>query len=180
MRFVIPLMLAVGVVCSVSVRADLPDDEAILNRGGADAEVIIQKAQSILASAQVFASRAIGESGSPTTSCWALTVIVRHDPKAKEFLNDLYRLAETPEQRLYAITGLISVDPTEKRSFSPDRISKFAEMTVHTQFGCIGTQSTFGVEAARLLEGGAPSYLFETLPSIYRTIDVVRHPEPTK
>ena len=180
MRFLILLIAAVAVVCTGSIRAELPDDEAILKRGEADAAVIIQKAQSILASAQVFASRAIGEAGSPTASCWALTVIVRHDPKAKEFFNDLYRLAETPEQRLYAIAGLVSVDPSEKKSFTPDRISKFTEMTVHTQFGCIGAPSTFGVEAARLLESSAPYYLFEVLPSIYRTVDVARPPEPTK
>ncbi len=180
MRFLIPLIAAVALVCTGSIRAELPDDEALLKRGGADAVVIIQKARSILASVQVFASREIGEAGSPTASCWALTVIVRHDSEAKEFFNDLYRLGETPEQRLYAIAGLVSVDPMEKKRFTLDDISKFTEMTVHTQFGCISARSTFGAELASLLESSAPYYLFETLPSIYQTVDVARHPEPTK
>jgi hypothetical protein len=154
--------------------AEFPDEENRLKRGGADAEMIIRKARSILASVQVLASRGIGESGTPTSACWALTVIVRYDPKAKEFLNELFQYAETTEQRLYASAGLASMDKPEAVKLAQDRITKFADDVVHTQFGCVASQSTFGLEAARITDGGASYYLFEKLPSIYRTTDVKR------
>lgn len=162
------------------VRAELPNEESLLKRGGPDAESIILKAHGILTSAQVLASRAVGAAGVPTSNCWALTVIVKHDPEARKFLNALFQNATTPEQRLYAIAGLVSLDKAEGAKFAPDRISKIADQAVHTEFGCIFSESTFGIEAANLINGGASHYLFDQLPSLYETVESSRFLMPMK
>ncbi len=174
-------MLAIAVTLVGLAKAELPDEDAILKRGGVDAAAIICKARSIIEAARVFASRGIGESGEPTSACWALTVIVKYDKDAKDSFNALLDHADTPpEQRLYAIAGLLAVDPREKARITPERIGKFSDLNVQTQFGCVGTNSTFGLEAYRLLENGSPSFLYDKLPSFYRTVDVPRFFEPKK
>jgi len=170
----VAMMMAICLGGTVTVRAELPDEEKVLAKGGPDAEAMIQKAQSILASAQVLATSGVGFAGAPTSNCWALTVIVRYDPKAKEFFDSLYERAQAPEQRLYAIAGLVTLDKAEAARFTPEKIVEYADEKVHTLVGCNGSQSTFGVEAASLLKGGAAWYLYKRLPSIYETSDVAR------
>ncbi len=181
MRFQTIISAALAPLLLTALHAELPSEEVILKKGGPDAAMIIEKARDILATSQVFASRGIGEGGTPTSSCWALTVIVRYDPIAKDFLNLLFDSAEFPEQRLYAIAGLITLDPTNKKRFAPEKIQPFADQLVYTQFGCTGAASRFGMETILLLtEDTAPYYLFKKLPSLYSTQSVLRPSETSK
>lgn len=160
------------------VPAKLPNEEAILKAGGKDAQVIIEKARRILWGAEVFATQAVGYTGKSTTSCWALTVIVRHDSKARTFLEKLYADADRPEVKLYAVAGLISLDPTLKPKFAPSNLpSDLCEKSVQAMNGCNVSHERFGTVLLELLEHGASPYLYEKLPSIYETGDVQRFPE---
>ena len=180
MRSLHIIVMSFAIYVGGMVRAELPNEESLLKQGGRGAEMIIRKAHGILATAQVLASSAVGAAGEPTSNCWALTVIVKHDSKAKTFLNELFRYATTPEQRLYAIAGLVSLDKTEGAKFAPDRISKFADQLVHTEFGCIVSESTFGTQAAEIIDGGVALYLFDKLPSLYQTVESTRFLLPMK
>lgn len=88
-----------------------PTETEILQAKGVAAKVIIEKAYSILFQAQVFASRAIGDGAAPTSSCWAMTVIVKHDPEALPRLTRSLSFMEVPEPKLYALAAMFSVDP---------------------------------------------------------------------
>lgn len=170
-------LLVVGALFATaagSVHAHLPDEEVILKSGGRDAEVLIEKAWALLTTAEVFATRAVWEGGDPPTTCWALTVIVRHDARAKERLNELFARTQVPEKKLYAMAGLLYLDAAEKARFTPELLAPLADLPVQTQSGCVGGESTFATEAASLQEHGTAPYIFEHLPSIYRTVEVRR------
>lgn len=150
-------------------------EEAILKAGGAEAQQIILKAHDIVETAEVFASRGIGYGGQPTTGCWALTVIVRYDPKATEFLNDVFSLSQRPEPMLYAIAGLIALDENAKKRFSPEVLpKKLLDAQVQEMSGCVGMSVAFRIALHWLLKDGASYYLYEKLPSIYRTVEAER------
>lgn len=179
MRFP-PLALAVFAAASASLlHAELPSETAILKKGGPEAQMIIGKARDILATTQVFASRVVGDPAVPTASCWALTVIVRHDPKAKDFLNSLFESPAFPEQRLYAIAGLLALDPAEKKRFSPEELGKLPDQTVQTQFGRSSMESDLVASSYMLFTQGTAYYFFPDLPPLYSTITVLR-PAKTK
>ncbi|MDB6073341.1 MAG: hypothetical protein JWO89_981 [Verrucomicrobiaceae bacterium] len=156
--------------------AALPDEEVILKKGGKDAQVLIEKAYDILENAEVFASQAVGYAGSPTRDCWALTVIVRYDSQALKRLAALYEETSQPETKLYAITGLIALDPKQKAKFAPpDFPAKLRDTPVQTMNGCVvDTRKTFGVAVGELEEAGPSAYLYQKLPSIYRATEVRR------
>lgn len=157
-----------------TLRAELPQEELILKKGGPDAAIIIDKARNTLSLARVFASRGVGESGVPTASCWALTVIVRYDPEAKEFFDKLMDSASGYEVKMYAVVGLLELDPTAKARFAKLLAGTFPDQPVHAQFGCMANVSTYGIELYNRLENGTGSYLFEKLPSLYQTVEVER------
>jgi len=154
--------------------AELPSEEAILKAGGGDASAIIQKARTTLSLQKVFGSRGVGYGGRPTSGCWALTVIVRHDKEAKEIFHEIYRLCDEPAAKLYAMAGLLILDPQSKKDFTPEKLGKLAELEVERLDGCIGTTSTLGAVVAELIELGAARYTYEKLPSIYQTADCTK------
>lgn len=154
-------------------------ETAILQAGGPGAGLIIAKAHDILSNAQVYAVGGVGVAGSPSSSCWALTVVVRYDPSAKEFLNRLLDNAE-PEGRLYAVAGLLLLEPDQKKRFQTVKFVERSEDRVWTLFGCSGLLSRFEAQVNDLLEKGAKHLLFEKLPSLYETVDVRRPSSPGK
>ncbi len=167
------LTLAVLTMVCNHARAALPDEEAILKKGGEEAAVVIQKAYEMLGHTETFASRAVSDGGSPTTGCWALTVIVRYDPNALAFLEDVYENVKGPETKLYAAAGLMALDPKQKVKLNPAKLSeKLRAMSVHVMSGCILMQEPFERLLTMLLKDGPKAYLYEKLPSIYRTTDV--------
>ncbi|WP_395750279.1 hypothetical protein [Prosthecobacter sp.] len=176
------LLLTVFTLMALPVlHAELAGEEALLKKGGPDAAKLINKARDILYNTQVFASRGVGEGGTPTDACWALTTLVRYDREAKSFLNDLFEQAEFPEQRLYGMAGLIALDPKEKSRFTEEKLKQFAEERVCSQFGCVGEASTFGIQRYLLLQDGYTGYyLFKELPSLYSTTTVSRPKESAK
>lgn len=163
-----------------ALRAEPPSEEAVLKKGGPDASALINKARDILSTSEVFATRVAGEPPVATSSCWALTVIVRYDPKAKEFLNSLFDAPKFPEQRLYAIAGLVTLDPAEKKRFASEEISKFATEPVQTQFGKTSTSTDLVTAAYMLIQQGTPYYLFPQLPPLSSTSPVTRPPAAKK
>lgn len=181
MHFHLFLLTAFTLMALPVLHAELAGEEAVLKKGGPDAAKIIDKARDILCNTQVFASRGFGEGGAPTDACWALTVIVRYDPEAKWLLNELFERAEFPEQRLYGMAGLIVLDPKEKSRFTEEKLKKFADERVYSQFGCVGEASTFGIQRYLLLQDNYMGYyLFKELPSLYSTTTVPRPKEPAK
>lgn len=158
-----------------------PTETEILQAKGVEAKVIIEKAYSILFKAQVFASRAIGADGGPTSSCWAMTVIVKHDPEALKRLTESLSYIERPEPKLYALAAMFSVDPkTAERWPLSSFPAAYRERVVHTMDGCIYSEATFESALEEIYHSGTRRYLFEDLPSIYQTTDVARHEDRTK
>lgn len=172
-------LLAAVMVSLAALGAQPSDEEISLRGGGKDADLIIAKARDVLSNAQVYAVGGIGVAGSPSVGCWALTVVVRYDRSAKDFLNRMLECAE-PEGRLYAVAGLLLVEPKQRARFQTAKFVERSEDRVWTQFGCSSLSSRFETEVNRLLEGGAKHLLFETLPSIYETVDVRRPPSAKK
>lgn len=173
-------VLAATVMVSLTgFGGEVQGETAMLQTGGPSAVRIIAKAHDILSNAQVYAVGGVGVAGSPSSTCWALTVVVRYDPSAKEFLNRLLDYAE-PEGRLYAVAGLLLLEPDQKRRFQTAKFAERSEDRVCAQFGCSSLISRFETQVNRLLEDGAKHLLFEKLPSIYETVDVRRPPSPKK
>lgn len=159
-----------------------PSEVEILKAHNDASKLIIEKAYSVLFNSQVFASRTVGEPGGSTSPCWALTVIVRYDPQAKQRLTDSLALTDQPEQKLYFLAGLLALDPaTAKRYPIPAFPAKLRSTAAHTLDGCFYDYGkTFEGCLSSLYAGGTRRYLFDDLPSIYQTIDVSRHEEPKK
>lgn len=158
-----------------------PTETEILQAKGVAAKVIIEKAYSILSQAQVFASRAIGDGAEPTSSCWAMTVIVKHDPEALPRLTRSLSFMEVPEQKLYALAAMFSVDPkTAERWPLSSFPAAYRERPVHTMDGCIYSRTTFEGALEEIYRSGTRSYLFDDLPPIYRTTDVARYKDQTE
>lgn len=174
-------VIVLSLICSLSLAqlpVQRPSEAEILKAKGDGAKIIIEKAYSILFHAQVFASRAIGEAGAPTSTCWALTVIVKHDPEALKRLAESLSHIKQPEQKLYALTAMFAVDPKTAERWP---ISSFPasqrEGLVHTMDGCIYSGASFEDALIEVYHSGARRYLFDELPSIYQTTDVARHEE---
>ena len=159
-----------------------PSEVEILKAHNESSKLIIEKAYSVLFNSQVFASKEVGEPGAFTSSCWALTVIVRYDPEARQRLAKSLALTDQPEQKLYFLAGLVALDPASAKRYA---ISTFPEKlrstAAHTLNGCSYDGGTsFEKCLSSLYEGTFRWYLFDDLPSIYLTIDVSRHEEPKK
>lgn len=178
-----PLIIIICAALSgfCSVQGELPSEEAILKTGGEDASFIIDKARSLLVSAEVFASGAVGYGGTPTDTCWALSVVVRFDPKGKEFLTSLYARPSSAVAKLYAAAGLLSLAPGDRKLFNDSlRAAGQREIVIQRMDGCIETRESFGVALSSLLESGPSPYVYPKLPSIYRTTEVRKLPDPKK
>ncbi|WP_395747261.1 hypothetical protein [Prosthecobacter sp.] len=181
MRFYHHLLFAVFAALSLpALGAEPPGEEAVLKKGGAEAAALISKARDILSTAEVFATRVVNEPAVPTSSCWALTVIVRYDPKAREFLNALFESPKAPEQRLYAIAGLVTLDAAEKKRFGPAEIGAVSSPPVQTQFGKMKNTTDLPTATYMLLQQGTPYYFFPQLPPLSSTVNVTREPEAKK
>ena len=171
--------LSMMLFCGVSCHSpELPSEEAILKTGGHNAELVIEKAKNILYHTQVFSTTYWDRGGIPSSACWALTVIIRYEPKPKQFLNELYLLSHrygpyNPTAKLYAIAGLIIIDPTMREKFAVKDIPKeLRESMVKQQRGCVGKSLTFGAALEELVKALRPEeYLFDELPPLYTTRD---------
>lgn len=156
--------------------AEIATETEILKTGGPWAEVIVSKAHDQLLSAQAFASSYVGAAGQPTSSCWALTVIVLYDPKAQAYFESMLSQKVHPASKLYAAAGLIALDARNKELILKMRFDKaIQESKVYGLDGCSGGEMTFEEHLTTLLEVGPRSYLYrDNLPSLYETIDI-RH-----
>jgi hypothetical protein len=164
------LMIAI----SSQLLAELPSEETTLKAGGNDAKTIIQKARVLLSAQQVFAARGVGYGGEPTSGCWALTVLTRHDKEASEIFDVIFRSSDEPAAKLYAVAGLLILDPKKKNDFTPKKLGKLAELEVQRLDRCIGDVTTFGAIVAELIEHGSSRYTYDTLPSLYSTTDCAK------
>ena len=174
-------VIVLGLISSLSfaqLPVQRPSETEILKAKGDGAKIIIEKAYSTLFHTQVFASRAIGEAGAPTSACWALTVIVKHDPEALKRLTESLGYIEQPEQKLYVLTAMFAVDPkTSERWPISSFPAALRERLVHTMDGCIYSGASFEDALAEVYHSGARRYIFDDLPTIYQTTDVTRHEE---
>lgn len=181
--------LVIGLCFGLGIRAfALSPEETILKEGGPESKVVINKAFFILAQAEVFASRAVGDIGTFTNTSWALTVLVRYDKDAKaSFESILFAPAEevTPEARLFALVGLFLVAPEERRKYQPKFFGhEKLNQPIERLDGCNGERGawlTFGLCLESLLSTdgkaryrGADAYLIEDLPPLYQTTRVGR------
>jgi hypothetical protein len=151
---------------------------------------VFEKALNLLADAEVFASRAVGDvPGTFTDTCWALTVLVRYDKDAKAKFEMIIEADVFPEARLYALAGLFLVMSNHKEKYQPKHFTE-AELKqpIHRQDGCVYAKDewlTFGLaldclsRADGKLYPGPGSYLIDDLPPLYKTTRVRRlPPEP--
>lgn len=155
--------------------AQLTNEEAVLKARGKSAGRVIEKAYGILSAATVFTSCAVAPEGFSTSSCWALTVVVRYDPQAEQFLTSLYRSSDNLEKKLYGIVGLMALNPKSKERFAVEGFpSQLRAQIVRVQNGCVQEPVTFEAALQFALQAGPGFYLCKTLPSIYQTFDVKR------
>ncbi|QIF01304.1 hypothetical protein [Roseimicrobium sp. ORNL1] len=173
----IMLLLLLGSL-SPGLHAALPSEEAILRQGGEDAKKIIEKAYSIIRHARVFTSKGAGEGGTPTEGAWALTVITRYDPKAVEELKPLAEQSKNLEVKLYAIAGLITLEPKDAAKY---RLETFPESVLkaeaHSLCGCIYEKQFYMIIYWLVDQGGWQRCTFEKLPPFFETHDVPRSGE---
>lgn len=180
-QIILSLLCLASAVAQAQFPIQHPSETEILKAGGLPAEMMIEKAYAILDRADVFASRAVGDGGTPTSACWALTVIVKHEAGARERLTEILPRIKGPETKLYILAGLLALDPeTPKRHPQSDFPKELLKKAAHTMGGCIYAKSTFEAELLTLYSEGASSYLFENLPSIYQTTDVRRFEDLVK
>ena len=171
------LLLLLGSL-SPGLHATMPSEEAILRQGGEDAKKIINKAYSIIRRAKVFASCGIGERNLPTEGAWALTVITRYDPKAVEVLAPMAEQSKNLEVKLYAIAGLITLDPKNVAKY---RIESFPESVLNAEAHAF-TGSTYrkGFTLAiywLVQHEGWRACTFEKLPPFFETYPALRSGE---
>lgn len=177
-NFAAIVLVLISSLSSAQLPVQRPSETEILKAKGDSAKIIIEKAYSTLFHAQVFASRSIGEGGAPTSACWALTVIVKHDPEALKRLTESLSHIERPEQKLYALTAMFAVDPkTAERWPLSSFPASLREGWVHTMDGCHYSGASFEDALTGVYHSGAHQYLFDELPSIYQTTDVARYEE---
>lgn len=177
-RLTVVMMLMMLWSLNPGLHAALPSEEAILAKGGEDAKKIINKAYSIIRRAKVFASCRIGERGSPTEGAWALTVVTRYDPKAAEVLMPMAEQSENLEMKLYAIAGLITLEPKNAAKY---RIESFPESVLDAEahaFTGDNYKKGFTLAIYWLVQHeGWRACTFEKLPSFFETHDVLRSGE---
>ncbi|HEY1084384.1 MAG TPA: hypothetical protein VGE29_19105 [Prosthecobacter sp.] len=169
MKTATAIVLALFVLPAFSQLPVQPPAEAeILRAKGEAAKIIIEKAYSILSHARVFASRAIGDDRVPTSSCWAMTVIVKHDPEALRRLTESLSYLERPEPKLYALAAMFSVDPkTAERWPLSSFPEAYRERPVHTMDGCNYSETTFESALEEIYRPGhADTFLTTFHPSI--------------
>lgn len=167
-------LMSLALVFAISMRwgfAELPSEGTMLKEGGDDAQVIINKARTILMTQQVFASPKVGYGGQATAGCWALSVLVRHDKDAIKSFEEIFRGHYEPAAKMYALAGILLVDPQRKTDFTPEKLGKVADLKVDRLDGCDGDTVTCGSLVAQLLKNGASKYVYEKLPSLYLTTD---------
>ncbi len=161
-------------ICVLSpARAERPVEVEMLEGTVDQAAEVIEKAYDMLEATTVFASAYVGDAASPTRGCWALTVIVRYDPTAKEYLTKLAKTGKTPASRLYAIAGLMALDNANRERFSKLGTGRGAgDTAVEHMIGCIFSKTTFAEAVSELVKHGPGLYLFDQLPSVLETWDL--------
>jgi len=102
-------------------------------------------------------------------------VIVKYEAGARERLTAILPRIRSPETKLYILAGLLALDPeTPKLHPQSDFPKELLTKQVHIMDGCLYGELDFQSLLLMLYEGGAKSYLFEELPLIYETTDVMR------
>ncbi|MEQ1751000.1 MAG: hypothetical protein ABL974_16345 [Prosthecobacter sp.] len=178
------LSIALGLACLMAhgqLPVQHPTETEILKAKAVGAKILIDKAYSTLFHAQVFASRLVGESGSPTSACWAMTVIVKHDQEALKRLTESLPYVTVPEQKLYVLATMFAFDPkTSERWPLSSFPASLRERKVQTMNGCLHSEASFEEILTEIYHSGSRRYLFDERPSIYQTTDVTRDEQKSK
>ena len=149
----------------------LPGESRALSSGGREAQLILEKARDTLANQRVFAARRVGYGAQPTSGCWALTVLVKYDPNAKTTLTEIARFTTHPAVKLYALAGLMALDPAHDPDLKSLGIPASAHRRVECLDGCDGEVLPLSRAAARLRQSNPSNYIYETLPPLLATTD---------
>jgi hypothetical protein len=172
------IMMLILCCLSPGLHAALLSEEAILSQGGDDAKKIINKAYSIIRRAKVFASREIGTPGLPTEGAWALTVITRYDPKAAEVLQPMAEQSENLEVKLYAIAGLITLEPKNAAKYHIESFPKSVLDAEAHAFSGSTYRKGFTLAIYWLVHHeGWRACTFEKLPPFFETYPALRSGE---
>ncbi len=166
-------------VVAFSGCAALPNEDAVLKAGGNTAETIIKKARTTLSAQQVFASRGVGYGAQPSSGCWALTVLVRYDRQAKQFFEEVCHYDGQPAAKLYAVAGLLTLDPKTIPDFASLHLDHLLDTRVPSLDGCDGDPTVFSRMVTHLTEHGTSKYVYDRLPSLYQTVDCSKFPADT-
>src|SRR6478609_5331392 len=112
-------------------------EQQILDTGGPESRRVIEKAYEQLASAHMFEFTDVGE-GTPSASCWALTVIIRYDrEEATERFTNIFTHSDKPFLRLYALLGLHLLNPKNPDWLPTSQPKQFLEQRIWQAGGCM-------------------------------------------
>jgi len=160
--------------CAFPVLCFAQSEQAILDKGGRDAESVIHKAYEELAETKIFECRDVGW-GTPSASCWALTVLVRYAPE-DDIRNYFFLIHEDKKNnialRLYAAIGLqlLYPDNAEVASLLTDK--DFLASPLSWASGCTSVPGTVSdvLSTIKNDEGGIKELLFKKpIPPLYKT-----------
>jgi len=146
-------------------------EQEILDQGGLEASRVIDKAYEQLGTTEIFEFPDVGW-GTPSASCWGLTVLIRYDPKeAADRFSHIVTSTDKLPLRIYALIGLSLLKPDEPQWRKKLEDPELLNSSVYVMNGDVMYPATVAELLKQIKEGGGyESLLFPSpIPRLYAT-----------